>query len=66
MPGAGLQEYQTRTREAELEQEIKRLKQVGHIFRGTVCLLFFTASPPPNIPKEGLSGLGCFFLMLLT
>ncbi|XP_033975245.1 rab11 family-interacting protein 3 isoform X2 [Trematomus bernacchii] len=26
-PGAGLQEYQTRTREAELEQEIKRLKQ---------------------------------------
>lgn len=27
-PGAGLQEYQTRTREAELEQEIKRLKQV--------------------------------------
>lgn len=28
-PGAGLQEYQTRTREAELEQEIKRLKQVA-------------------------------------
>ncbi|XP_053721768.1 rab11 family-interacting protein 3 isoform X1 [Synchiropus splendidus] len=27
LPGAGLQEYQTRTREAELEQEIKRLKQ---------------------------------------
>ena len=27
-PGAGLQEYQTRTREAELEQEIRRLKQV--------------------------------------
>uniref|UniRef100_A0A665V5I6 RAB11 family interacting protein 3 n=1 Tax=Echeneis naucrates TaxID=173247 RepID=A0A665V5I6_ECHNA len=26
-PSAGLQEYQTRTREAELEQEIKRLKQ---------------------------------------
>ncbi|XP_056152966.1 rab11 family-interacting protein 3-like [Lampris incognitus] len=26
-PGAGLQEYQTRTREVELEQEIKRLKQ---------------------------------------
>uniref|UniRef100_A0A8D3AQQ2 RAB11 family interacting protein 3 (class II) n=1 Tax=Scophthalmus maximus TaxID=52904 RepID=A0A8D3AQQ2_SCOMX len=26
-PAAGLQEYQTRTREAELEQEIKRLKQ---------------------------------------
>uniref|UniRef100_A0AAV2LFL7 FIP-RBD domain-containing protein n=1 Tax=Knipowitschia caucasica TaxID=637954 RepID=A0AAV2LFL7_KNICA len=26
-PGAGLQEYQTRTREAELEHEIKRLKQ---------------------------------------
>ncbi|XP_041819099.1 rab11 family-interacting protein 3 isoform X2 [Chelmon rostratus] len=26
-PGAGLQEYQTRTREAELEQEIRRLKQ---------------------------------------
>ncbi|XP_077594499.1 rab11 family-interacting protein 3-like [Stigmatopora nigra] len=26
-PGAGLQEYQSRTREAELEQEIKRLKQ---------------------------------------
>ncbi|XP_039990887.1 rab11 family-interacting protein 3 isoform X2 [Xiphias gladius] len=26
-PGAGLQEYQTRTRETELEQEIKRLKQ---------------------------------------
>lgn len=31
-PGAGLQEYQTRTREAELEQEIKRLKQVGSTF----------------------------------
>lgn len=31
MPGAGLQEYQTRTREAELEQEIKRLKQVARI-----------------------------------
>lgn len=31
-PGAGLQEYQTRTREAELEQEIKRLKQVIHLF----------------------------------
>lgn len=31
-PGAGLQEYQTRTREAELEQEIKRLKQVTHTF----------------------------------
>lgn len=30
-PGAGLQEYQTRTREAELEQEIKRLKQVAHL-----------------------------------
>lgn len=29
-PGAGLQEYQTRTREAELEQEIRRLKQVVH------------------------------------
>lgn len=29
LPGAGLQEYQTRTREAELEQEIKRLKQVA-------------------------------------
>lgn len=29
-PSAGLQEYQTRTREAELEQEIKRLKQVAH------------------------------------
>ncbi|KAF7660360.1 hypothetical protein LDENG_00283300 [Lucifuga dentata] len=27
LPGAGLQEYQTRTREAELEQEIRRLKQ---------------------------------------
>ncbi|XP_058476479.1 rab11 family-interacting protein 3 isoform X2 [Solea solea] len=26
-PGAGLQEYQARTREAELEQEIRRLKQ---------------------------------------
>ncbi|XP_061611062.1 rab11 family-interacting protein 3 isoform X5 [Phyllopteryx taeniolatus] len=26
-PSAGLQEYQTRTREAELDQEIKRLKQ---------------------------------------
>uniref|UniRef100_A0A147A9Z7 Rab11 family-interacting protein 3 n=1 Tax=Fundulus heteroclitus TaxID=8078 RepID=A0A147A9Z7_FUNHE len=26
-PGAGLQEYQSRTREAELEQEIRRLKQ---------------------------------------
>ncbi|XP_072312783.1 rab11 family-interacting protein 3 isoform X2 [Eucyclogobius newberryi] len=26
-PGAGLQEYQTKTREAELEHEIKRLKQ---------------------------------------
>lgn len=31
-PGAGLQEYQTRTREAELEQEIRRLKQVVHLF----------------------------------
>lgn len=31
-PGAGLQEYQTRTREAELEQEIKRLKQVSQFF----------------------------------
>lgn len=31
-PGAGLQEYQTRTREAELEQEIRRLKQVVHPF----------------------------------
>ncbi|MEQ2167311.1 hypothetical protein GOODEAATRI_002850, partial [Goodea atripinnis] len=29
-PSAGLQEYQTRTREAELEQEIKRLKQAVH------------------------------------
>lgn len=26
-PSAGLQEYQSRTREAELEQEIRRLKQ---------------------------------------
>lgn len=34
-PGAGLQEYQTRTREAELEQEIKRLKQVARIFAFT-------------------------------
>ncbi|KAM7370925.1 hypothetical protein PAMP_010435 [Pampus punctatissimus] len=31
-PSAGLQEYQTRTREAELEQEIKRLKQVTCTF----------------------------------
>ena len=27
-PSAGLQEYQSRTREAELEQEVRRLKQV--------------------------------------
>lgn len=27
-PSAGLQEYQNRTREAELEQEVRRLKQV--------------------------------------
>lgn len=40
-PGAGLQEYQTRTREAELEQEIKRLKQVTHIFRVTSPLVLF-------------------------
>lgn len=40
MPGAGLQEYQTRTREAELEQEIKRLKQVGHMFRATQPVWF--------------------------
>lgn len=39
-PGAGLQEYQTRTREAELEQEIKRLKQVRHIFWGSSSILF--------------------------
>lgn len=52
MPGAGLQEYQTRTREAELEQEIKRLKQVGHIFRVTFCLLFRTVSSPPSIPNQ--------------
>lgn len=48
-PGAGLQEYQTRTREAELEQEIKRLKQVyseqffclvTHFLQGFLILSF--------------------------
>ena len=29
LPSAGLQEYHTRTREAELEHEVKRLKQVN-------------------------------------
>lgn len=37
-PGAGLQEYQTRTREAELEQEIKRLKQVEVLVIPTIIL----------------------------
>lgn len=45
-PGAGLQEYQTRTREAELEQEIRRLKQVVQPFSDSgssfsVCAPFF-------------------------
>lgn len=45
-PGAGLQEYQTRTREAELEQEIRRLKQVVHPVLTSAsgfsaCALFF-------------------------
>lgn len=45
-PGAGLQEYQTRTREAELEQEIRRLKQVVHPFLiqalNFMCMLSFS------------------------
>lgn len=45
-PGAGLQEYQTRTREAELEQEIKRLKQVqtpeNHRFHFPPFIFFYT------------------------
>lgn len=44
-PGAGLQEYQTRTREAELEQEIKRLKQVAYIT--ALSLHLFNAFPCP-------------------
>lgn len=45
-PGAGLQEYQTRTREAELEQEIRRLKQVVLLFQSlsswfSACSLIF-------------------------
>lgn len=43
-PGAGLQEYQTRTREAELEQEIRRLKQVVNPFLFFRLLTFFTCS----------------------
>lgn len=55
-PGAGLQEYQTRTREAELEQEIKRLKQVKNIFSASLLHLYsifsFNQFSPTVFEKE--------------